>query len=106
MERKYDREDVDYETWYTPWMKMLAKNKTIFEIKKELGIATKEVSSAAAMHLKAIEKTTSMQSNSMARASSRNCIAGAGEYKGALSGALEIYELFPEHGKEVTKHNH
>lgn len=43
-----------------------------------------------------------MQSASAARAHSRNTVAAAGELKGALSGALEIHELFPEHAKAAN----
>jgi len=98
-ERQYNRDDINYDTWYTEWMKLIAKTKTMAEIKKELGIVDIEVSKAAKVHHRAIEKSTSMQSNSSGRAQSRNSLSGASEYKSALRGALEIYELFPEHTK-------
>jgi len=96
--RKYGREDVDYATWYTPWMKTLAQH-TKEQLEQRLYGAAKDAGKAAQTHLRAIERTSSMQSASAARAHSRNTVAAAGELNGALSGALEIHELFPEHAK-------
>lgn len=97
--RQYGREDIDYEAWYSDWMKSLAKRLTRAEIEAQLGVASSESRKAAHIHLRAIQRTSSMSSNSMARAHGRNTVAAAGEYKIALSGALEIYDLFPEHTK-------
>lgn len=98
-EAKYGRDDVDYETWYSPWSKMLAKNLTKAEIEKRAGFASKAAQKAAASHLRAIERTHSMTSNSQARAQSGNVCRAAGEERLALSGAWEIHNLFPEHAK-------
>jgi len=99
-ERKYNREDIDYDTWYSDWSKLIAKTKSLAEIQKELGVVDAEVGSAAKSHLRAIEKSTSMQGNSSSRAQSKNTLVGASERKIAFNGALEIYELFPEHTKD------
>lgn len=96
-ERQYGREDVEYETWYSDWAKSLAKRHSRIEIERRLGIASSNAQSAAKSHLKAIQATSSMGSQSMRRAHSRNVTAAYGEEKIALRGALEIHELFPEH---------
>ena len=43
-----------------------------------------------------------MTSQSQRRAQSGNVVAAAGEEKIAVRGALEIYDLFPEHTKEMA----
>ena len=98
-ERKYGRDDIEYETWYSEWMKGLAKRMTRDEVLRELGVASGESARAAKTHHDAIARSSSMSSNSQRRAQARNVVAAAGEYKIALSGALEIHDLFPEHGK-------
>ena len=102
MERSYGRDDVVYETWYTTWMKLLAKKHTRAELEQLLGIKTTEAKIAADAHLRTIEKSGSMLGYSSRKASARNVVAAAGEYKIALRGALEIYDLFPEHTKDST----
>jgi len=47
-ERKYGREDIDYETWYNDWSKLIARTKTLAEIKKDLGIVDVELGKATA----------------------------------------------------------
>ena len=101
-ERKYGRDDVDYETWYSAWSKQLAKNYTRRELEKRVGIAAKAASKAAGTHLRAIQATHSMTSQSQRRAQSGNVVRAAGEERIAVSGALEIYDLFPEHTKEAA----
>lgn len=97
--RQYGRDDVDYSTWYSDWMKRLAKTYTKAEIEKRLGVAADAVAKAARTHLRAVQATHSMSSQSQRRAQSRNVVAASGEERIALSGALEIHELFPEHAK-------
>lgn len=99
-ERKYGRDDVDYDTWYNPWMKQLALRYTRDELEDQLYGAGREAKRAAGAHLRAIEKTTSMRGRSQARAQTRNVAAAAGDFKIALDGALEIHDLFPEHAKQ------
>lgn len=97
--RKYGRDDVDFATWYTPWMKQLAAHLSRSEIEKRLGVATFEGRKAARRHLAAIEATSSMHSQSQRRAQTGNVTRAAGEEAIALRGAIEIHELFPEHAK-------
>ena len=97
--RQYGRGDVDYATWYSAWSKQLAKNYTRAELEKRLGVASDSVAKASRTHLRAIQATHSMQSQSQRRAQSGNVVAAYGEEKIALRGALEIYDLFPEHTK-------
>ena len=100
MTRQYGREDVNYSTWYTDWMKLLAKKYTRVELERLLGIKTVEAKKAGDSHLRSIEKSTSMAGNSSKKAAARNVVVAAGDYKIALAGALEIYDLFPEHTLE------
>ncbi|WP_454909675.1 hypothetical protein [Variovorax gossypii] len=99
--RQYGRDDVDYHTWYSPWVKRLALVHTVPELQKMAGVASSEATRAAGTHLRAIKRTGSMQGNSMARAHSRNVVAAAGETVLAAFAALEIHELFPEHAKPL-----
>lgn len=98
--RQYGRDDVDYHTWYSDWMKRLAKHHTRAELEALLHGKESEVRSASRRHLSAIQDTSSMSGQSQRRAQTRNVVAAAGEYAIALRGALEIYDLFPEHTKE------
>lgn len=98
--RQYTREDIDYKTFYNPWMKSLAKTYNIAELEAKLYGAKKESEKASASHLRAIERTHSMQGNSQARAQTRNSAAASGDFALALRGAIEIHELFPEEAKQ------
>ena len=98
--RQYERGDVNYETWYSIWMKQLAKQYTKAEIEAKLGMTQSTLEKASKQHLRAIEGTGSMTGNSQRRAQARNNVSASGDLKIALNGALEIYELFPEHTKE------
>lgn len=96
-QRQYGRADIEYSTWYSSWSKMLAKKYTRIQLQNKLGSVAIESEKASASHLKAIERTSSMHSQSQRRAQARNLVVASGEEKRALRGALEIYELFPEH---------
>ena len=98
--RQYTREDVDYGEWYSPWSKRLASSLTLTQIERELGMASTAAASGARSHLRAIDATGSMSGQSQRRAHARNVTSAAGEYRIALSGALEIHELFPENAYE------
>lgn len=100
--RQYGRDDVVYADWYNPWMKLLARSHTVFELQSMLGGASVDSVKYAGQHLRAIQKTGSMTGNSAARAHARNNVAASGEKKIALQGALEIHELFPEHAKDAA----
>lgn len=100
--RNYGRDDVEYSTWYSSWMKDLARTKTRMELQYLLGVAAIDAAKGAATHLRAIDATASMSGQSARRAHARNVTSAAGDYRIAISGALEIYDLFPEHTKEAA----
>lgn len=95
--RQYERSDIDYESWYSPWMKLLAKSRTRAELEFMLLGTSAEAAAAAHSHRRAIEASASMDGCASRRAALRNVVAAAGDKAIALRGALEIYELFPEH---------
>ena len=95
--RQYGRDDVEYETWYSTWAKTLASNYTRGQLEERLYGVSVAGKKAAASHLRAIDATHSMQSQSARRANTRNVVAASGDERLAISGAIEIHELFPEH---------
>ena len=95
----YTREQINYDTWYSSWMKQLALNYTLAELERKLTDNRKRVGGEAASHLRAIEASGSMSSQSQRKAQSRNVLVATGDEMIALNGAIEIYELFPEHTK-------
>ncbi len=97
--RQYERADIDYDTWYSPWMKMLARSNTRRELEAMGGKSRTEADKASTSHLAAIAATSSMGGQSARRARTRNMTAGAGDQLIAINGALEIHDLFPEHAK-------
>jgi hypothetical protein len=101
-ERQYGREDVSFDTWYSAWSKLLAKTYTRAELEKRAGIASDAGSKAARSHLRAIQATHSMTSQSQRRAQTGNVSRAVGEERMAITGALEIYDLFPEHTKAAA----
>lgn len=98
--RKYGREDVDYESFYSQWMKYLARRYTLAELSAMRDRKQKEARKASAAHLRSIQRTASMAGNSAARAASRNVVSAAGDACIALDCAIEIHELFPEFAKQ------
>jgi hypothetical protein len=101
-ERKYGREDVDYETFYSSWMRQLASNHHKNELEIMLYGAKAAAETSTRTHLNAIQKSSSMTGRSMARAHARNCASLSGDRGIAISGAIEIHELFPEHARLST----
>lgn len=97
--RQYTRDDVDFDSFYSGWMKTLAKTKTRSELESLLTGKRREAVVAANAHLRSIQATGSMQGQSMRRAHAGNVCAAAGDYAIAINGALEIYDLFPEFAK-------
>lgn len=85
---------------YSDWSRQIAKNYTRKEILKRLGTAIGERDGAAKSHLRAIEATGSMQSQSQRRAQTGNVVVANYEERTALQNALEIYHNYPEHTKE------
>jgi hypothetical protein len=92
--------ELNYETWYPDWSKQLALQYTKAELIDEFEKVGGALRASTASHLRAIEKSTSMQGNSQHRAQARNVVASQGEYKINLGCALDIYKNFPEHTKE------
>ncbi len=91
---------IDYETWYSPWMKQLASNYSLKELEKRLGKNRSSSDKATKSHLNAIQKSISMNSNSMRRAHARNVVSAIGEERIAINGAIEIHKLFPDKVKK------
>lgn len=86
---------------YSQWARTLAKSYTKKELEKKIGKVKIALSKASASHLRAIDKSTSMSSNSQARAHGRNSVVGAYEEKNALENALEIHQYYPSEAKAV-----
>ena len=98
--RQYGRDDVNYDTWYTDYMKLLAETRTRPELNEKIYEKSIEGKAAAKSKLRAMERTGSNLSMSSTRASLGNVVRAAGDTKIAVAGALEIYDLFPEHTLE------
>lgn len=98
-ERQYGRYDVDYETWYSDWSKQMAKKHTRDELMAMLPGVQADTSRAAVSHGRIVGRTTSMDSLSQARAQMGNVVRANSERASAITSALEIHDLFPEHAK-------
>lgn len=97
--RQYERGDVDFHAWYTPWMKSLAAQYTRSELLARLAGTRGEARKAGAAHERALRRSCSMQGSSQARAQARNVSGAVGDHAIALAGAIEIHDLFPEHAR-------
>ena len=95
-QRQYEREDVDYDTWYKHHEKHLAANYSITELQEMLGDAK------GGAHRQAMINLESNNRAGYEAAQSWNATAGDGDEAIAIRAALEIHELFPEHAKGVT----
>lgn len=84
---------------YSDWARMLAKTTTVEDLQKKLGKLQGEQVRNAASRLSAIDKTTSMQSNSQARAQTGNVVRGNYEERNAIINALEIHKHYPQKAK-------
>lgn len=85
---------------YSPWSRQLAKGYSKDQLESMLYGSKKDLTKATQSHLNAINKSSSMQGNSQARAQSGNSVSGAYEKKNAIENALELYEYYPEFTKE------
>lgn len=85
---------------YSDWSRQLAKNYSRAELESRLRKLGGELERSTAAHLRAIERTSSMQSQSQARAQTGNVVRANGEERMALQNALEIYDNYPERTKE------
>jgi hypothetical protein len=78
---------------YYDWAIFLARNYTLEELQTKLNKLIKKTEHIATSHLNAIEKSTSMQSNSQHRAQTGNSLRANYEEKTALKHAIEIKQL-------------
>ena len=85
---------------YSHFSRRLAETKTNEDLQKMLGEEDYKTAKLVTSHLRAIEKTTSMQSNSQRRAHSRNSLGLNYDNKSAIKNALEIYKYYPLKTKE------
>jgi len=81
---------------YSDWSRLIAKNYTKNEISKVLGLTIGAKTKLSENHLRAIKKSTSMSSNSQARAQTGNSLRGNYEKQKAHEDALELHELYPD----------
>lgn len=88
---------------YSQWSRRLAVHHSIDDLERMLGVVSGAATAAAHTHLRAIGRSTSMQSNSQARAQSGNVVAAAGERKMAVSAALELHRFYPERIEQERK---
>lgn len=85
---------------YSQWPRTIAANYTKAEIEREINKCDSARGALGRSHLNAVNKTTSMSSNSQRRAQSGNVFRGNWEKMQAHIRALEIYEFYPEKTKE------
>lgn len=88
---------------YSQWARELAQLKTIEELKDVVNECEYLSEVYAMQHLKSIEATTSMQSQSQRRAHARNNVVSNYEKKKAHLDAIEIKKLFPDKCSNVSK---
>jgi len=88
---------------YSDWSRQLARNNTQEELQKQLAKLQGEQVKNTASHLRAVDKTTSMQSNSQHRAQSGNVVRGNYERRNAIENALEIHKYYPEKTKAANE---
>lgn len=82
---------------YSEWSKQLAVSYTKDELQKQLTKCEMLTDKYTKSHLMAVEKSTSMQSNSQSRAQTHNVVVANYEKKLALKNAIEIINLFPDY---------
>jgi len=81
---------------YSKWSHMLAMNYTRDQLNEKLNDLEGLSDQYAKQHREAIEASTSMSSNSMRRAHSRNNVSSNYEELNAINNAIEIHEFYPE----------
>lgn len=88
---------------YSQWSQQLAKSYTRRELERQVGPAEWRVGQAAQAHLRAIEATTSMTSQSQRRAQTKNSMIGDYERFSAIKNAIELHDLYPEKCKQEAQ---
>ena len=86
---------IDFETWYSPWMKLLARSYTAEELQAKLHDAEAQARVAAKNRFRVIWHTHTLDST-------RNISASDSDYAIILRGAIEIHRLFPEEASRPT----
>jgi hypothetical protein len=84
---------------YSEWSRQLAKTYTQKEIEKRLIKTRGELHRASASHLRAIDRTSSMSSQSQARAHGRNNVVVTAVERSALEDAFCVHLFYPENAK-------
>jgi len=87
---------------YSHFSRRLAETKTKEELQKMLVEEDYKTAKLVTSHLGAIEKTTSMQSNSQRRANGRNSLELNYNSKNAIKNEVEIYKYYPLKTKEAN----
>lgn len=85
---------------YSDWSRLIASNYTKEEIETVIYGTERKRASLGKSHLNAINKSTSMQSNSQARAQTGNFFRANYEKLNAHENALELHEFYPEKCKQ------
>lgn len=89
-----------YDT-YSSWSRQLAKNYTIEELQKVVYECDYLTSKYSMQHLSAIEKSTSMNSQTQRKAHARNNVSLNYEKKRAYQNAIELHQYYPEKCKKL-----
>ena len=100
LEDNLEPEVKDYNTWYSPYSKHLAITYTKEYLSSMLKNIEDELKLATDSHLRAIEKSRSMQSNSWNRAQSGSVVRHLSSEKLSILSALEIFDTFPQYAKK------
>lgn len=93
----------DYNTWYSAYSKHLAITHSDSELFEMFVDIDEQLSSATATHLRAIEKSHSIQGNSQHRAQAGNVVRGLSQEKSSVVSAREIHKLFPQYTKQYAR---
>lgn len=91
---------INYETWYGPFQKTLAKDYTRPELEKMLSENKKKIKKATESHLNTIRRSSSMQSNAQGRAHSRSTVSLYSQTISNIECAIDIHINFPEYAKK------
>lgn len=99
IEEDRDDEKIEYRK-YSKWAQQIASTTSKRDIEKEIRETNNRREKYATSHLNAIERSTSMQSNSQARAQTGNVMRANYDTMVAYENALEIYKNYPQHTKD------
>lgn len=77
---------------FSTWTRLLAKNYSVEELKKQLKEVEKELPKYSSAHLRDLQTT---QRGSQRRAHNGNMVAHLGEKKMAIASAIMLLEFYP-----------